>query len=46
MENNTANAVSKNFSLINELAFSIGNSLDLRENCDAFCTLAGGHGNV
>lgn len=39
MKNNTANAVSKNLSLINELAFSIGNSLDLRENCDAFCTL-------
>ncbi|MDE4908932.1 PAS domain S-box protein [Methanogenium marinum] len=39
MSNNQVSAVSKNLSIINELAFSIGNSLDLQENCDAFCTL-------
>ena len=39
MKTNQVSAVSKNLSIINELAFSVGNSLDLQENCDAFCTL-------
>ncbi len=36
---NQMSDISKNMSIINELIFSIGNSLDLQENCDAFCTL-------
>ncbi|KAF1076425.1 PAS domain S-box protein [Methanogenium sp. MK-MG] len=39
MRTNQASDISKNLSIINELAFSIGNSLDLQENSDAFCTL-------
>lgn len=39
MKTNPVSDFSKNLSIINELAFSIGNSLDLQENCDAFCTL-------
>ena len=39
MRGNQVTDVSKNLSIVNELAFSIGNSLDLKENCDAFCTI-------
>lgn len=39
MRGNQVTDVSKNLSIVNELAFSIGNSLNLKENCDAFCTI-------
>lgn len=39
MKTNPVSDFSKNLSIINELAFSIGNSLNLQENCDAFCRL-------
>ncbi|WFN34640.1 PAS domain-containing sensor histidine kinase [Methanogenium sp. S4BF] len=39
MRTDQTSEVSKNLSIVNELAFSIGNSLDLQENSDTFCTL-------
>lgn len=39
MKTNPVSDFSKNLSIINELAFSIGNSLDLQGNCNAFCSL-------
>lgn len=45
MRHETMNGALQTLSLINELTFAIGNSLDLRENCDAFCTLLLGRKN-